>query len=230
MSHPRRGARPFANAIATGVAAALALACGGCQAPPPPALPEAEGRGVVEADREPPAGAATWARPTWNVGDRFVLVRGERLRGEFRVTAATPTHYAIDPGNGIELRRDLDLGNLGEWRPDGEPLHVLSPVDARYHWPLWVGKRWSCEFVDRARAGEPVAMRADYLVEDLDTITVPAGTFAALRIVRRLRLVGAPEQYLPRWQIVWYAPALGTELRQLFGDTIVELAEHARAR
>jgi hypothetical protein len=207
-------------------ALSLLAACG--SAPPAGSAGDA-GRGVVAFDAEPPAGATTWARPAWRTGDRFVLLRGERLRGEFRVTAATDTHYAIDTGSGVELRRDLDLGNLGEWRPGGEAVHVLAPVDVRYHWPLWVGKKWSCEFVDRARGGS-IAMRADYAVEDLDTITVPAGTFPALRIVRTLRLLGAPDEYLPRWQVAWYAPELGTEVRQLFGDTIVELVEIERAR
>ncbi len=211
------------------LAALLAVPFAACHTPPPP-LPDGTGRGVVAFDATPPAGAATWPRPSWRAGDRFVLVRGERRRGEFRVSAATASHYAIDAGNGVELRRDLDLGNLGEWDANGEPRHVLSPVDTRYHWPLWVGKRWSSEFVDRPRGGAALAMRADYVVEDLDTITVAAGTFRALRIVRTLRLVGAGDQYLPRWQIVWYAPEPGTEVRQLIGDTLVELAEHVPAR
>lgn len=189
-----------------------------------PALPEATGRGLLQCDSTPPAGATTWSRPTWRVGDRFVLVRGEKLRGEFTVTAATATHYALDAGNGVAIRRDLDLGNLGEWRAEGEPLHVLSPVDTRYHWPLWVGKRWSCEYVDRSPGGPGLALRADYLVEDLDTVTVPAGTFQALRITRHLALVGVDEA-LTRWQVSWYAPAAGIEVRQLYGDTLVELAE-----
>jgi hypothetical protein len=217
---------PFAAPLALVAFTALTA----CTAPPPAPGASASGRGLVQWDHDPPPGAATWSRPTWHVGDRFVLLRGERLRGEFRVTAATAEHYALDPGNGIQLRRDLDLGNLGEWQPDGEPLHVLSPVDTRYHWPLWVGKRWSCEFVDRGRDAAPITMHADYLVEDLDTVTVPAGTFPALRIVRRLQLVGAPADFLARWQIAWYAPDLGTEVRQLFGDTIVELAERVPAR
>ena len=211
------------------LAALIAPLLAACSAPPSPAMPDGAGRGIVHADAAPPPGATTWPRPAWTAGDRFVLVRGERLRGGFTVRAVTDTHYAIDAGNGLELRRDLDLGNLGEWTASGEPLHLLSPADTRFHWPLWVGKRWSCEFADRARGGASLPVRADYVVEDLDTITVPAGTFEALRIVRSLRRLDAPADFLTRWQVIWYAPAAGIEVRQLVGDTVVELAERGRA-
>lgn len=203
----------------------LAAACGSS----PPVLPDGAGRGVLHADAAPPPGAPTWDRPQWRVGDRFVLARGVRSRGEFRVVADQDGAYVLDTGAGVLLRRDHDLGNLGEWSPQGAPLHLLSPADARYHWPLWVGKRWSCEFVDRTPGGAAMTMLADYVVEDVDTVSVPAGTFAALRIVRTLQLVGAGP-YLQRAQIAWYAPDAGTEVRQLVGDTLVELVELERRR
>ncbi len=177
----------------------------------------------MQFDAEPPRGSSTWQRPEWRLGDRFVLVRGGLVKGEFRVAAVTDTHYELDTGSGVLLRRDRDLGNLGEWSANGEALHLLTPADTRYHWPLWVGKRWSCEFVDRSRGGVAMPMRADYVVEDLDYITVPAGTSPALRIVRTVRLVGAGDDYLARTQVIWYAPTLGTEVRQLVGDSLVEL-------
>ncbi len=197
-----------------------------CQAGSPalPPLPDGNGAGVVMCDAAAPAGAQTWARPQWRKGDRFAYVRGGVVPAALEVANATATHYAFGVGNGVELRRDLDLGNLGEWGPDGEPLHVLSPVDVRYHWPLWVGKRWSCEFVDRMRGGEGIALRVDYAVEDLDVVTVPAGTFQALRITRSARRTDS-DKFLPRWQVAWYSPELGTEVRYQNGDTLVELVE-----
>jgi hypothetical protein len=201
----------------------LFAACGAA----PPALPDGVGRGLVQCDKEPPAGATTWQRPEWRVGDQFVFLRGESVKGEFVVTAVTAEHYAMRIKN-IEVRRTLDLGNLGEWSSRGDALHVLSPVDVRYSWPLWVGKRWSCEFVDRSAGGEVVPTRADYVVEDLDTVTVAAGTFPALRIVRTTRRLDA-EDFLPRWQVTWYSPDAGTEVRQQNGDTLVELEHFERA-
>ncbi len=207
------------------LAAVAHAACRGAPAP----LPGGEGPGLVRADDAPPPGAPTWARPEWRVGDRFTLVRGERLRGTFEVVARDEEGYEIDVGDGRRLRRDLDLGNLGEREiADGEPTRVLSPVDVRYHWPLWVGKRWECGFVDRARGGQALPMRASYVVEGLDRVTVPAGAFDALRIVRTLRL-DLDGDWLTRTQVLWYAPVEGLEVRQLLGDTMVELERVERA-
>jgi hypothetical protein len=107
-------------------------------------------------------------------------------------------------------------------------VHELAPVDVHYHWPLWVGKRWRCEFVDRAANGPTLRLQASYVVEALETIEVPAGRFEALRILRCLRLVDGGDDYLTRTQVCWYAPELGTELRQVVADTMVELVEHSR--
>lgn len=192
----------------------------------PTSMPDGMGRGLVEADAAPPAGATTWARPEWQQGERFAAVQGERSHGAFVVTAVEPEAYVLDVGSGLHVRRDRDLGNLGEWNAaDNAPLHLLSPVDVRYHWPLWVGKRWSCEFVDRMRGGMALPMRATYLVEGLDTVTVAGGTFEALRIVRTLHRLDAPEQFRTRTQVTWYAPAIGFEVRQLAGE-VVELTGH----
>jgi hypothetical protein len=205
---------------------ACAAACRGPVTPPP----TVGGRGLLQADQQAPEGAATWTQPEWRVGDRFVILRGERQQAAFTVTAADANGYTLDTGLGLLLKRDRDLGNLGEWRHDGQPRHQLLPVDRRYHWPLWVGKAWSCEFVDQPAAAAPMTMQANYMVEGLDTITVPAGTFEALRIVRRVRLLGRDDEYLTRSQVTWYAPALGTEVRQLVGDALVELVAVERAR
>jgi hypothetical protein len=198
-------------------------ACGSAPMPQP-ALPEGTGRGLLTADAEPPADAITYPRPTWHVGDTFALVRGEVATGDFTVEAIDEQGYVIRGSGGVRMRRDLDLGNLGEWQPDGDqPLHLLSPVDVRFHWPLWVGKRWQCEYVDRAAGGPAMTMLADYEVEDLDRVTVRAGTFDALRIVRTLRLPAAGDRVMTRTQLIWYAPSIGTEVRQVLGDTEVEL-------
>ena len=205
----------------------LLLGLSGCQGVPP-SMPDGMGRGLVQADATPPAGATTWARPEWQKGERFAAVQGERSHGAFVVVAVEPEAYVLDVGSGLHVRRDNDLGNLGEWVTAGDaPQRLLSPVDMRYHWPLWVGKRWSCEFVDRMRGGPALPMRATYLVEGLDTVTVAGGTFEALRIVRTLHRLDAPEQFRTRTQVTWYAPAIGFEVRQLAGE-VVELTGHTR--
>lgn len=211
-------------------ASCVAAACHG--APTQGEEPVA-GAGLLHASPAPSADVVRYHRPVWRVGDRFTLVRGEQLRGAFEVVAADADGYAIDMGDGRVLRRDLDLGNVGQWLSHGEDAELqrrMAPVDVRYHWPLWVGKTWSCEFVDQVVGAKALCMRADYHVEALDHVAVPAGAFDALRIVRRLRLAepGAEGHYLTRTQVAWFAPALGIEVRQLLGDTFVELVEFER--
>lgn len=183
------------------------------------------GRGLLEATEAPPEGARTWQRPEWRVGDTFSMVRGEQMRGTFTVAAIEDGAYVVDMGGGRLVRRDRNLGNLGEWRADsGVARRVMRPVDVRYHWPLWVGKRWQCEFVDQLQGGEPVVMHASYEVEDLDRVEVPAGAFDALRVRRTLRLADGGDRFLTRTQLIWFAPEPGIEVRQLLGDTMIELS------
>ena len=186
--------------------------------------PELVGRGLLDVS-DAPVGVRTWLCPKWQVGDRFTMVRGEHMRGTFVVRSIEDGTYVVDMGNDRLVHRDQNLGNLGEWHAStGEPQRVMSPVDIRYHWPLWVGKRWSCEFVDQVRDGEAVRMLASYEVEALDHVEVLAGSYDALRIRRSLRLVAGGERFLTRTQMIWFAPDPGIEVRQLLGDTLIELA------
>lgn len=212
-----------------GLACWLLASCQGVAAPGGDAYDGPVGRGLLDVSNAPPAGTETWARPVWRVGDSFSMVRGEHMRGTFSVRAIQDGVYVVDMGNGRLVHRDEDLGNLGEWRADtGLAQRVMSPVDVRYHWPLWVGKRWQCEFVDRVRDGQPVTMSASYEVEGLDRVEVIAGSYDALRIRRTLRLADSGEKFLTRTQMIWFAPDPGIEVRQLLGDTMIELAEYVR--
>jgi len=196
-----------------------------------PTLPEGTGRGIIAFDPAPPAGAKVWDRPTLRVGDRFVLLRGGTAKKRFEITEAGEQGYTLLDENEVRLKRDRDLGNLGEWPKEGDAaLHLLSPVDARYHWPLWVGKRWRCEFCDRTRGGSALVIEASYEVEAVDTIRVPAGTFEALRILRTARLKSEGATFIDRTIAIWYAPEIGLEVRQLLAESSVELVEWTRGQ
>ena len=73
-------------------------------------------------------------------------------------------------------------------------------------------------------------MSASYEVEAIDHVNVPAGSYEALRISRRLRLVDGRADVLTRAQMIWYAPDAGLEVRQLIGDTLVELVSYKRGQ
>ena len=191
-----------------------------------PTLPEGEGRGVLAADANPPAGAPTWPLPEWRVGDRTVLQLGDLSRLTLVVAGRLPDAYVLDNGSGpggLTMRRGLDLSNLGDYAGNGEPFHLLSPADTRYHWPLWVGKRWQCEFVDRTVGGPAMPVEVAYFVEAVETISVPAGTFETLRIVRHERRRTSQGPSRLRTQLTWYAPSVGSEVRQLVDGELFEL-------
>ena len=62
-----------------------------------------------------------------------------------------------------------------------------------------------------------------YFVEALDAISVPAGTFEALRIVRHERRRTSQGPSRLRTQLTWYAPTIGSEVRQLVDGELFEL-------
>ena len=66
------------------------------------------------------------------------------------------------------------------------------------------------------------------MVEALDRITVPAGSFDALRIVRTAMLQSDQGAFLDRSSITWFAPVPGIEVRQLIDGTTYELVEWTR--
>jgi hypothetical protein len=205
------------------IAATLLLLAAACTAPSA-ASPES-GAGLLEFDAEPPAGAATWPQPTLAPGGHFVLMRGNKARTGFTIAADERGYLFVDD-QGDRLRRGPDLANLGEWPKEGdEPTHAFAPADQRFHWPLWLGKRWRCQYVDRLTGVYSLLVVSTYVVEDLDSITTAAGTFEALRIVRTTSLIADGGPYFDRVMVIWYAPSIGLEIRQMFSDTAVELVE-----
>ena len=80
------------------------------------------------------------------------------------------------------------------------------PNDGQYDWPLTVGKKWSAKFRwrDRQSASKSGTVRAVYTVEKEEVISVPAGTFSALKIVGE-----------SLWQnaTIWYSKELNSVLK-----------------
>lgn len=193
-----------------------------------PALPDGIGPGLVAFDGDAPAGVARWERPDWKVGDSFTLLRGGKQRVTFTVTEKGDGGYRLADAAGNAQLRGLDLSMLGEIVKGSEqPTHALTPADVRFHWPLWVGKSWTCRYADRTAGGPSLPIESVYVVEDLDRVATPAGAFDALRIVRRSRRCDA-DGFLDRCNVIWYAPEVGHELRQAIGDTVVELVAFER--
>lgn len=67
-------------------------------------MPDGMGRGLLAADAEPPPGAVTYARPTWQIGQTFVLVRGDVVGAQFVVEAKDAGGYVVrGPGGACGL-------------------------------------------------------------------------------------------------------------------------------
>ncbi len=192
-------------------------------------LPEGSGDGLVSFDREPPAGAELFERPEWKVGDRFVFRRGSALTLASTVTAAGEDGYTlVNDKSGRRTFYTADFGALGEEHPDDPRLRTaLAPADHLLHWPLWVGKQWSCHFLRKTPGQPPLPLTVLYRVEDIDTITVPAGELRCPRILRRVR-VAAEGNYLEQTALLWYSPEIGVLARQLENGTLLELEEFQR--
>lgn len=181
------------------------------------------GAGLVSFDREPPAGQATFARPAWKPGDRFVYRKGHLVRLPFRVEADGEGWRLVQEESGLVQRLDADMGELGQVGADGKQnLVELDPVDVRYHWPLWLGKRWTAHFVRRVPDQPALPLQAEYRVDGEEDVQVPAGTYRCLRIWRTVRLA-VEGQYIDRVALIWYSPELGVFVRSLDDGIVTEL-------
>jgi hypothetical protein len=197
-----------------------------------PVMPEGEGPGLLAADPVPPEGARTWNAPDWRLGDSFTLLQGARLKMKFVVTEVTDQGYTLTDERGTRLRRGKDLAILGEWPKEGAAAgHLLAPSDLRYHWPLWVGKRWRCGYVDKSVGGPALPIEVAYEVEGIDAIRTAGGNFQALRILRtsRPKVEEKDAAFLDRTMLTWYCPDVGLEVRQVLAETAVELLEWQQA-
>ncbi len=192
-----------------------------------PEVPEGQGQGLVAVDDDPAAETTLVQRPEWTTGDRFVFLRGGVVRQGFRVEVDEEEQRLIDEDTGLTLTKDRDFGDLRQER-EGQPGSqvILSPVDIRYSWPLWVGKSWTCHFMRKA-PGEAMPLLVTYDVEAEETLEVPAGTFRCFRILRSAR-PAADGSFYPRHTILWYAPEIGIEVRWIEQGLLTELAEYQR--
>lgn len=192
-------------------------------------IPEGEGQGILAVDAAPPPGVETFARPQWHTGDRIVFLRGGVARDTFMVEAGADGYRMVDEETGSVVLKDLNLADVGaEMIGDSEPRAVNVPGDARFHWPLWLGKSWTIHFVQK-QAGQVIPLIASYRVEAEETVTVPAGTFRTLRILRTIR-PATEEPVWPQQSLHWYAPEIGLEVRSLVRSLLFELDEYQKQR
>lgn len=189
-----------------------------------------EGRGLTTESAEAPAGVVTHERPSWKLGDRFTYRRGGKLRLLQSVVRADADGYGLEEAV-TKLRTELgsDFEQTGESvEGDAWSEARIVPGDWRLSWPLWVGKRWACEYVFKKPGEDALPVVAEYRCDARETITTPAGSFDCVRIWRVARPAIEGRQFLDQASLAWYSPVVGAVVRQLKGGVVTELEAYQR--
>ena len=134
--------------------------------------------------------AATVEAPKWDLGDRWTYQRG---KNEFTLTV-------VGTSGGYVVRQTGS--NTGTFHYDSD----LSSKDVhfgQFQFPLKVGKEWTNPLEGIALNGQPAKWNTKRKVEGMESVTVPAGTFDAVRMsARECNLTyGDCGDY-----VIWYAP------------------------
>lgn len=194
------------------------------------ALPPGEGRGLTTVDAIVPDGVVTAPRPTWKLGDRFVYRRGGALRLEQAVIEVSEDGYVLEEAaSKIRTRLGPSFEQLGQESADEPWLRkVLAPGDSRLTWPLFVGKRWACEYLSKQVGEDPLPVLAKYECDRIEDIVTPAGRFETFRIWRRARPAIEGRKFLEQTMLLWYAPSVGTFVRRFEDGVVTELESWQR--
>lgn len=198
-----------------------------------PRMPEGSGEGMLSWDREAPTGARTFDKPIWTRGDRFRYLRGGQEHLDYRVTRAAPGQgYELEEHRtGLLLRLDADFAEVERSARTEEGLRrIYAPLNPELHFPLWVGKKWSADYVDKTSEGTARHIRAEFRCDALETIQTSVGPLECLRIWEERRLLVPERTFLARSALHWYAPEVGWIARSLEGGTLLELEEYERQR
>lgn len=169
--------------------------------------------GVAGVTPPAPAGQLTvvadMATPVWNVGDEWAYrYEGPTGTGTYvwsvdREEAIDGIlHYVIKTGTREIFYRKHDFAFSRE-TVDGAIVLKSTPSRFHYVWPMHVGKAWEQTVLEERPVARQTSERVDAVtVEAEETVTVPAGTFRALKIVVRNRKTGAMRVE------AWYSPEL----------------------
>ncbi len=192
-------------------------------------LPEGEGPGLVTiVPRNAAAGIKTYPRPELSLGDRFIYSVGAGKRLPTRIIQADENGYHImEEGANQVIVYDRDLGRKSFVNPSNpDALRVMAPADSLFAWPLWVGKRWTCIYVQKGPKLETREIVASYHIDAMETIKVQAGEFECLRIWRRAKPTRG--EFYRESTVYWYSPKVGFWVRKLESGRETELVDYER--
>lgn len=115
-------------------------------------------------------------------------------------------HYAHE---GPEFTTLIDPTS-GRWAAQvrgGTPTTSFDPPIG-YHWPMWVGEAWSTPIRITSHANNRTTdIRAEFYVERMETVHVPAGSFRAYKLWYYDPTVSG---------VAWWSPDLGQWVKSRF--------------
>ena len=161
-------------------------------------------------------------KPEWKVGSEWAYRSESRLGSRTFVwrldrieKLANEPHYVIKAGSREIFYRVADCGYTKETL-NGTTLREVSPP-AAWKWvsfPLPVGLSWDMKYVEtRSTEQQTRNIERRCVAEGEEALTVPAGTFATIRIVCRNSRTGA-------WVSTrWYAPEVTHMVKEEFALT-----------
>jgi len=154
-------------------------------------------------------------------GSRQAYVVKETVRAAYvsRVLVTTehngkPFDVVIDPGTG-RITKGVSPAN-------GEPIDIV-PSARFFDWPLEPGKRWEDKYSVRGRSfqGE---VSASFYAERWEKVSVPAGEFYAMKVVREETFTGRNANWQPlrgtSTLFYWVSPQARCVVRQDYENSL----------
>ncbi len=153
-----------------------------------------------------------------NVLEDISVVRVKRVAAEGIFMEAT----GLDGSNLARIQRTADFNLVRIEAP--KFTKTTLPYYPNFSFPLWVGKTWKGKvaFESTDQPGKEVRAELDGRVVGYESVTVPAGTFFALKIelsgpYRASNLEGSWTGRIE--DTLWYAPQVRNAVRYEYKDT-----------
>jgi hypothetical protein len=178
----------------------------------------------VTSSRPDPAGPALRIEtaPVWRPGDRWTYgwtsgsLKGTKTVEVTDVRNVNGVQYYIVKNAEADHYWTLDLHWAASVR-DAKVEARMLPPEPWFVWPLEVGRGWRHHGVLEQADGKVEAAHA-FAVVGSETIEVPAGAFAALKIRRGLGSAADSDEY-------WFAPQIRSYVRWIGRRGNVEFEE-----
>lgn len=178
--------------------------------------------GCATAATEPPSGSARFDFAAPVVGSKSVYRITDHQAGGTREETRTvvdisyPGRTVLGLSDGTDVRvLDRATGNWLATLRQGTERFSASPDDGTFSWPLWIGKSWMASYTyndrERGRSWNPVV--SWWKVAAYEDVTVPAGTFKALRFE------SSPGTNNATRTTFWYSPEARVLIKRVYERT-----------